>query len=120
TLKMLEAAELQDGVSFLISCSWGRFWRDGRYLTASPYFEKDAMDYIISKKPFLLGTDFARWENLEKPQGFFADFYANDILMLAPVVNLDRIQSRRARLTVLPLNIEKTCCAPCRAFIRED
>ncbi len=119
TREMLEACELCDGVSILISCDWGKHWRDERYLSASPYFERSAMDYIISKKPFLLGTDFARWENLDKPQGFFADFYAADILMLAPCVNLEKVESKRARLTALPLNIEKTCCAPCRAFIRE-
>ncbi len=119
TRAMLEDAGLCEGVSILISCDWGKYWRDERYLSASPYFEKSAMDYIISKKPFLLGTDFARWENLERPQGFFADFYAADILMLAPCVNLEKVQSKRAKLTALPLNIEKTCCAPCRAFIKE-
>jgi len=119
TREMLETADVEEGISVLISCNWGRHWRDPRYLSASPYFEKEAMDYLISKKPFLLGTDFARWENLEKPQGFFADFYNSDILMLAPVVNLEQIKKDRALLSALPLNIEKTCCAPCRAYIKE-
>ena len=119
TREMLESAGIEDGVSIIISCDWGKYWRDERYLSASPYFEKDAMDYLISKKPFLLGTDFARWENLENPQGFFPDFYANDILMLGPLVNIEKIENKRAYLSALPLHIEKTCCAPCRAFIKE-
>lgn len=119
TRELLEGQNIPDGVSILISCDWGKHWRDERYLTASPYFEKDAMDYLISKKPFLLGSDFARWENLDNPQGFFPDFYANDILMLGPLVNLEKIESHTALLTALPLNAEKTCCAPCRAYIKE-
>ncbi len=119
TRKMLEDANIEDGVSILVCCDWGRHWRHKNYHSASPYFEKAAMDYLISKKPFLLGTDFAKWENLENPQGFFPDFYANDILMLAPLVNLEKIESKRALLTALPLHIETTCCAPCRAFIKE-
>lgn len=119
TREMLEKQNIEEGVSILISCDWGRHWRDERYLANSPYFKKSAMDYLISKKPFLLGTDFPRWENLDKPEGFFEDFYASDILLLAPCVNLEKTEKARSKLTVLPLNIEKTCCAPCRAIIKE-
>ena len=119
TREMLEKEDIEEGVSVLISCDWGKHWRDPRYLSASPYFTYEAMEYIVSKKPFLLGTDFARWENLDNPEGFFPMFYDADILMLAPCVNLEKIQSEKVKLTALPLHIEKTCCAPCRAFVKE-
>lgn len=104
----------------LIGTSWGKHWREDFYLDKSPYFTYEAMKWLISKKPFLLGTDFPRWENLDKPEGFFKDFYAADILMLAPCVNLEKITKSRVKLTALPLNIPGTSSTPCRAVVIEE
>lgn len=121
TSKMLKQAEgsklIQEGDAILICADWGRYWRDEGYLANSPYFTVDAMDWIIQKKPSILGSDFPRWENLERPEGFFPAFYNADILMLAPCVHLEQAESRRMKLSALPLNVSGTCCAPCRAVI---
>lgn len=122
TGSMLDGANgsrlVREDDAVLICCGWGRKWRDGDYLTNSPYFTRDAMAWLLSKKPFLIGTDFPRWDNLKNPQGFFSEFYANDILMLAPCVNLEKINRPLVKLTVLPLKIMNTSCAPCRAVVR--
>ena len=78
------------------------------------------MEYLVEKKPFLLGTDFPRWESFENPQNLFPLFYAGNILMLAPLVNLENIPSARVKLTALPLNIPGTSCIPCRAVVTAD
>ena len=88
-------------------------------LDKSPYI-KEAMEYLISLKPYLLGSDFPRWDNIRKSEGFFQAFYDANILMLAPCVNLHKISSVRCKLTVLPLKIEGTSCTPCRAVIVEE
>jgi kynurenine formamidase len=90
------------------------------YLDASPYFTYDAIAYLVEKKPFLLGTDFPRWESFEHPQNLFPLFYAANILMLAPVINLEQIRATRVKLTALPLNIPGTSCIPCRAIVTEE
>jgi arylformamidase len=64
---------------------------------------KDTMDYLIEKKPFLLGTDSAEWENPKNPEGIFAKFYPANILILASCINLEKIGSFNTKLTVLPL-----------------
>lgn len=112
-------SEIRENDAVLICCDWGRHWRDKNFLCDSPYFTREAMELLISIKPFLLGSDFPRWENIEKPEGFFQDFYNGGILMLAPCVNLEKCKKTRVLLTALPLNIEGTSCAPCRAFIKE-
>ncbi|MDO8685685.1 MAG: hypothetical protein Q7J78_03335, partial [Clostridiales bacterium] len=84
------------------------------------FTEKFKMQWLILKKPFLLGTDFPRWENLVKPEGFFDAFYAAGILMLAPCINLENIMKSKVKLTALPLNIPGTSCVPCRAIIVEE
>lgn len=108
----------REGDAILIGTGWGKHWMDEFYLNSSPYFSYDAIKWLIDKKPRLLGTDFPRWENLEKWQGFFPEFYSRDILMLAPCVNLEKAGAARIELTALPLNIKGTSCVPCRAFIR--
>lgn len=120
TKSMLETAlghrKIQKGESIIIGTGWGSHWHSADYLEKSPYFTYDAMMWLIQQRPFLLGSDFPRWENLEKPEGFFPDFYAADILMLAPCVHTELIEQDQFLLTVLPMNIPGTSCCPCRAI----
>lgn len=114
------AALLREGDAILVCADWGKHWRAPVFLDASPYFTHDAVDWLLAQKPSILGTDFPRWENLEKPEGFFPKFYAADVLMLAPCVNLERAELARYRLFALPLAVENTSCAPCRAVLVEE
>ncbi|MDD6307968.1 MAG: cyclase family protein [Clostridia bacterium] len=122
TETLLEACSafhaLQPGDAVLVSCNYGQKWFDADYLSASPYFTKAAMLSLIAKKPSILGSDFPRWDNLAHPQGFFGDFYNADILMLAPLVQLEKCPANGGKLTALPLKAEKTSCAPCRAILQ--
>lgn len=121
TAQMLEAcptaALIKEGDALLVCCDWGKYWKEDFYLSDSPYFTLEAMRWLIAKKPSILGSDFARWENLDEPQGFFPEFYANDILMLAPCVNLEKARNGRMKLSALPIKAVKTSCAPCRAVL---
>jgi kynurenine formamidase len=111
---------IPSGAALLVSTGWGRYWMDERYLPDSPYFTADAMDWLLACRPFLLGSDFPRWENLDSPQGFFPVFFASGCLMLAPCVGLERSFDPAPRLTVLPLRIPGTSCVPCRAILVEE
>jgi kynurenine formamidase len=113
-------AEIAEGDTILLSTGWGRYWKHPAYLELGPFITKPAMDWLIAKKPYILGGDTARWENLEKLEGIFPDFYGADILMLGPLVELEKVKASRCRLTVLPLKVPRTSCAPCRAIISED
>ncbi len=105
--------------ALLISTGWDSHWKEKDFLSASPYFTSDALEYLIKKQPYLLGSDLPRWENLEKPQGFFPAFFDANILLAAPLVNLEKIVAIKPLLTILPLAVTETCCAPVRAFIKE-
>ena len=114
-----EAGEIHPGMAILVGCGWGEHWDASHYVSQGAYFTKQAMERLISLRPFLLGTDFPAWECREDPQNLFDDFYAADILMLAPVINLEQLPEKKdLKLTVLPLKIDKTCCTPCRAVIK--
>ena len=112
-------SKYKDCRAILISTGWGNYWREKNFISSSPFMKYEAMQYIIGKKPFLLGADSPRWENLEHPEGFFPEFFNANILLLGPCINLDKITREIVLLTVLPIKIENACCCPCRAIVKE-
>ncbi|HHU52768.1 MAG TPA: cyclase family protein [Clostridiaceae bacterium] len=111
------AEEIEEGNAIVVGTGWGKYWKHKDYLNLSPFFKREAIEWIISKKPLLLGSDLARWENLEKPEGFFPAFYKADILMAGPFINIEKIEKTKCKLTILPLKVVRTSCAPCRAIV---
>ena len=75
------------------------------------------MEYIISKRPFLLGTDSAEWENPKSPEGIFKMFYPANILILASCINFEKIEEFKVKLTVLPFKVQDSYISPVRAVV---
>ncbi len=113
------AGGIEPGTAVAIYTGWGPRWRNAEYHPCSPYFSLEGMRAMIAHKPFLLATDSCAWESREDPQGFFPEFYEADILMLAPVILPDEIPAH-CTLTALPIKVEGTSCAPCRAYVKWD
>lgn len=124
TAEMLEKAseglDIRPDDALIFSCGWGIYWSDKKYLEQSPFLSYEAMEWLVNKKPYILGADVPRWENLEKPEGFFEMFYKANILLLGPLVNLENVGTKNLTLTALPINVTGTSCAPCRAIITEN
>ncbi|MCX6377135.1 MAG: hypothetical protein NTU88_14070 [Armatimonadetes bacterium] len=78
------------------------------------------MDHILSLKPALVGADLPRWDSLDDPQGFFGRFFRQDVLLLAPVMNLEEFGETSGKLIVLPLPIRGACASPARAVLMSD
>ena len=116
-----EIRPLTDGINprsaILVCTGWGRNWEHPRFLDDSPYFTAAAMDHLLSLKPALIGADLPRWDNLDDPQGFFGRFFRQDVLLLAPLINLERFGRRSGKLIVLPLPIRGACASPARAVL---
>ena len=91
-------------------------WYAPDFLSAAPWMSLDAMEWLLEKRPSLIGSDTPAWQ---KDEPVFDLFAPKDILLLAPLVGLSAIRGTDARLTVLPLNIEGTCCSPARAIVVE-
>jgi len=108
---------IAEGAAILVCTEWGRRWDDPRFLADSPYFSSAAMEHILSLKPALVGADLPRWDNLDDPQGFFGGFFRQDVLLLAPLVNLEQFEQDTGRLIVFPLPIRGACASPARAML---
>ncbi len=122
--EIIQADELEPLTAGILPCKailvctgWGRKWEEPDFLPDSPYFSVEAMDHLLSLKPALIGADLPRWDSLQNPQGFFPRFFFRDVLLLAPVVNLEQFGEQTGRLMVFPLPIRGACAAPCRAML---
>lgn len=111
---------IREGDCILLSVGRDARWRDPDFVTDSPYLLREAMDWIIDRKPFLVGADWPRLDSWEDPQKFFPRFFDEGILLLAPVINLRLVTRPRVKLTVMPMKIEASAAAPARAIIIEE
>lgn len=114
-----QTGTIPSGAAILICTGWGSNWEHPRFLDDSPYFAADAMDALLSLKPALIGADLPRWDDPDDPQGFFGRFFQQDVLLLAPLMNLDGFGKRTGKLIVLPLPIRGASASPARAMLAE-
>ena len=52
-----EKEPIPEGAAILVSTGYGRYWDKKDYVAKAWYFKKDALYYLIDKKPFLVGGD---------------------------------------------------------------
>jgi kynurenine formamidase len=119
-IKKAEKDPIPDGAALLIGTGYGRNWEREDYVAKSWYFKKEALYYIIDKKPFLVGGDSPVWENAVHPENAFERFYKSGILLLAPCVNLEKVSKFKVKLTALPLRVLKAGVCPVRAIVVEE
>ena len=102
-------ATIEPGDCVLLHTGWDREWRNpGRYLSEFPYVSRDVVYWLMDQRIGIWGADTPRADSPDDLQGFFPDFFKTDILLLAPVVNLDRVATSnpKPRLCALPLRLD--------------
>jgi len=109
--------DIREGTPVLFGTGWGRHWREPDYLSGAWFFKRDAVEYLVRKKPSMLGGDTPYFDNIDNEQGNWRLICGNDIIILAPLVNLEKIRTERVKLFVSPLNILNTYGLPCRVVI---
>lgn len=107
---------LRAGDALLIGTGWDKQWNAPNFVTDPPYFLANAIDWVLDREVALLGADTPRYDSPHDPQNFFPKFFAQDILLLAPVINLAQIGNAHGKLTALPLPIKDACASPVRAL----
>lgn len=111
---------VQPGDALLVGTGWDKHWHAPNYVTEPPYFMAAAIDWILDRQVALLGGDTPRYDSPHNPQNFFPKFFQTEILLLAPLVNMDQVQKPRGKLTALPLKIKDACASPVRALWIEE
>lgn len=119
-LKEAEKEEVPEGSIILIGTGYGKNWDNKDYLAKSWFIKREAMYYIIDKKPLLLGVDATDFENWTNPERFFERFFNSNILLMAPCINLEKIQKFKVKFIALPLKIKGAAICPTRAVVIEE
>lgn len=119
-LKEAEKEEVPEGSIILIGTGYGKNWDKEDYLAKSWFIRREAMYYIIDKKPLLLGVDATDFENWTNPERFFERFFNSNILLMAPCINLEKIQKFKVKFIALPLKIKGAAICPTRAVVIEE
>lgn len=84
------------------------------------FLERNSADWMKEMNIPLFGMDIELYDTgFENPTGVFVDLFRHGIAIIAGLVNLDRISSKRARLIVLPLKVKGVSTVPCRAVVLE-
>jgi kynurenine formamidase len=107
---------LKQGDALLIGTGWDKQWRASNFVSDPPYFLAGAIDWVLDHDLALLGSDTPRYDSPHDPQNFFPKFFQSEILLLAPLTDLDQVGTARGKLTALPLKIKDACASPVRAL----
>ncbi len=111
--------KIRKGDAVIVATGWDRMWNRKNFVKDSPHFTSEAMDWILSKKPFLLGGDIPCYDDPRDSEGLVNRLFRQGLLILAPLVNLRKVRAKRATLIALPPRVKDTCAFPCRALIVE-
>ena len=103
----------------IFATGWGANWKRDNYLSDAWFFERDAIEYIVTRKPFIMALDTPYADCLENERGSWELIFGNDITFAAPLVNLENITKSRVKIFICPLNILNTTGLPCRVIIGE-
>lgn len=114
------APEIHAGDAIIVNTGWGKRWREDDFVEKCPHFSRDAMYWILDHKPFVFSADMPRFDSWQEPQLFFERFFADGVLLLAPLADLEQISTTRGHIVALPMKVEETCAAPCRVLFIED
>ncbi|WP_127583801.1 cyclase family protein [Paenibacillus koleovorans] len=123
TAAELEAAVgelVQPGDALLVSTGWERMWNKPGYVDQNPFLLKEAMEWIIEKKIGILAVDMPHAQDPRADDGeLLRMLYAEERLLLAPLVNMRGKGKGPFTLVALPLHIPGVCSTPCRPILIE-
>jgi len=126
-LEMNETLKIEKGDALLIDTGYGKRWNKPGYVLKGPNYSQNALEWINEKDISILGVDVpcieGQWsEGKEEGKGdLIKALFEKDVLLVAPLINLDKIKSKTGTVFCLPINIKGTSGAPGRViFIEGD
>ncbi len=119
------APEISPGEALIFDTGWYSRWNTDGYVLRCPNYSKDALKWVLEKKPSIFGVDVpcieAAWsEGSEEEKGsMLTKIFESGSLLAAPLVNCNRIEQDYGTLFCLPLKVKGTCGAPARVIFAE-
>jgi kynurenine formamidase len=125
---MLEAhaPEIVRGEALIIDTGWGKRWNKPGYVLQCPNMLRTGLQWVLDKNISIFGVDIpcieASWsEDDQQERGsLLGEMFKSGVLLVAPLVNLDKVETDRGTLISLPLSVSGTSGAPARVVFMED
>lgn len=116
------AGRIRPGDAVIVRTYWDRMWNTDEYFTASPYFAREAFEWLLEQRIRLLAGDIPSYDARgAAAQGLIKRlFEEEETYLLAPLVNLGAITKERVTLFAFPLKIEGVSGAPARVLACEE
>jgi kynurenine formamidase len=120
------APTIASGDALLLATGWGSMWNKPGYVLECPNMKRSALDWVLSQPISIFGADIpcieASWSEDDQAEkgSLLAKLFEKDILLLAPLVNLESTRADAGTLVCLPLKLKGASGAPCRAVFIEE
>jgi kynurenine formamidase len=120
------APEINRGDALVIDTGWGRMWNKQGYVLQCPNMLRSALQWVLDRGISIFGIDVpcieASWSEDDEAEkgGLLGELFKQGVLLVAPLVNLNRIRSDSGQLVCLPLSVKGTSGAPARVVFIED
>lgn len=114
------APETRPGDALVVATGWEKSWNRPGFVSESPHFTPESMKWVLDSGVSMLAGDMTIYDDYEKPTGLLRDLFARDVLVVAPLVNLDALSGARITLFALPLKVRGVSGCPCRVLALEE
>jgi kynurenine formamidase len=120
------APKISRGDALIIDTGWGSMWNKPGYVLTCPNLSRSAVEWVLEKDISIFGCDVpcieSSWSEdaVEEKGGLLGMLFKRNVLLVAPLVNLDAIKGDRGTLYCLPLSVKGTSGAPARVVWEEE
>jgi kynurenine formamidase len=105
------------GSAVLVHTGWDRHWGQPAYGDAAPFLTTDAVDWLVSREPALVGIDSVNIDDTGAPtRPAHTGLLAAGILIVEHLTNLDRLPADGFRFFATPPRVAGMGSFPVRAF----
>jgi kynurenine formamidase len=120
------APNIDWGDAVIVDSGWGSRWNRPGYVRQCPTFSRKAVEWLLARGIAILGTDVpcieSSWSEdaVGEKGGLLGMMFRKDVLLAAPLVNLDEVKGQSGMLYCLPMRVKGTSGAPARIVFEED
>ncbi len=112
--------DVKEGEGLIVATGWEKHWNRKNFVHDSPHFTPESMDMVLNTGISMLAGDMTIYDDYYAPTGLLKQLFSRDVLIAAPLVNLDRITGNRLTLFALPLKVKGVSGCPCRVIAGEE
>jgi kynurenine formamidase len=103
--------------AILIHSGWEPHLRLPDYYSASPYFSAALQEWLLQRRPAVLGGDMLPFDHpQDAAMPFLREYFRTGGVIVCPLAGLQPLVGRQVNLCVAPLRLHGASGAPCRVL----